>query len=232
MAKKSAIRISVVGALLAAAPVLAQTSADTAAIAGRDSTIAQPAVVAATPQHSEAMDRLVQASERLREAVRGLAAQPPGPQREGAITTARRALMETEQAMVQLPPELRSHLGAMSEADYASTMDKLEQAADRLHEAAQAMARQPAGDRRNEAIAQVNDAILEANHAMVQLPWENRAASAGIGTIGAPGIGGTPGSVPSGTVGSSGSEPLFDRLDTNKDGVISREEFSRFERER
>lgn len=210
MTKPGMLACVTAAALAAAWPAAAETAA---------STTAHGKTGVATAQHEDtrSMSRLTQAAQRLRETIQALAAAPAGAQRDAAMETARAALLDTQQAMIDLPPQLRAKNVSMSEAEYAKAMDKLKQAAQRLRDSAHAMATQPAGERRNEAIDQVNEALLEVNQAMVQLPWtpgEGRThtgATSGASTSGEK----------AGAVSSS-----FDSLDRNHDGMISRSEFS------
>ena len=170
------------------------------------------------------MERLKEAAQRLRETIQTLATAPAGEKRNQAMDTARQALLETQQAMIDLPPGLRARSGKMTEAEYGAAMDKLKEAAQRLRDSAQAMATQPAGQRRNEAIDQVNSALLQVNEAMVQLPL-----TPGVGTTR---TGATSGASASGktasNTGAGGANKAhsFDALDRNHDGLISRSEFS------
>lgn len=70
----------------------------------------------AAPSYSEAeysrsMEQLQKAAQNLREAVQAMATQPAGPRRNEAMRQANDALLETQQAMVKLPPELRKAAG-------------------------------------------------------------------------------------------------------------------------
>ncbi|MDQ2081092.1 hypothetical protein RA307_12955 [Xanthobacteraceae bacterium Astr-EGSB] len=58
-----------------------------------------------TADRDKAMDKLKQATQKLREAVQAMAAQPAGPGRNTAIRTAHTALLETQQAMIDLIPD-------------------------------------------------------------------------------------------------------------------------------
>jgi hypothetical protein len=60
------------------------------------------------PNYTESMARLREAAQRLRDAVHAMAQQPAGPRRSEAIDEANQALFDTQQAMIQLPPELRA----------------------------------------------------------------------------------------------------------------------------
>jgi PRC-barrel domain len=69
----------------------------------------RPAVPNTGIDYTQAMDRLFQAAQRLRESIQAMAQQPPGERRNQAIAQAREALLGTQQAMIQLPPELRTN---------------------------------------------------------------------------------------------------------------------------
>ena len=60
------------------------------------------------PDYSRSMDRLFAAAQSLREAVQAMAQHFPSDRRDRAMDRAREALLETQQAMVQLPPEQRT----------------------------------------------------------------------------------------------------------------------------
>ncbi|MGQ0752689.1 MAG: hypothetical protein ACT4PS_19380 [Betaproteobacteria bacterium] len=66
----------------------------------------------ALPNYTKSMERLQQAAQKLREAVQAMAEQPAGTKRNAAAREAREAILETQQAMVSLPPHLRSQAGA------------------------------------------------------------------------------------------------------------------------
>jgi hypothetical protein len=163
------------------------------------------------------MRRLMEASDHLRDTIRELAQEQPGANRDAAIGAARKALRDAQQAMIDLPPELRARPESMTDAEYAKATDELKQAAQRLRDSIHAMAQQPPGERRNQAIEQANEAILEVNQAMVMLPTA------------------TDTSVSASSHGEANSSMTnrsfagFDSLDANRDGVISRAEFSAFQ---
>ena len=181
------------------------------------------AVTTATHEDTRSMERLKEAAQRLRETIQTLATAPVGEKRNEAMDTARHALLETQQAMIDLPPGLRTRSGPMSEAEYATAMDRLKEAAQRLRDSAHAMATQPAGQRRNEAINQVNAALLEVNEGMVELPWQPGIATTRTGaTSGKTASGKTANTTRANAADSSQS---FDAMDRNHDGVISRGEF-------
>lgn len=66
----------------------------------------------ALPNYSKSMEKLQQAAQKLRESVQAMAQQPAGPNRNAAAREAREAILETQQAMIALPPEIRSQAGA------------------------------------------------------------------------------------------------------------------------
>ena len=96
------------------------------------------------PNYTIAMDRLQQAAQKLREAVQAMAQQAPGDRRNAAMREAREAIVETQQAMIDLPPHMRSQLGAEIAKEQRAT-PKADQAS---HAAATASAaqRKPAED--------------------------------------------------------------------------------------
>ncbi|WP_137177997.1 hypothetical protein [Roseomonas sp. AR75] len=59
------------------------------------------------PDYTPSMDWLLVAAQSLRRAMQAMAQQPPGQGRNEAMDRAREALLETQQAMVELPPRLR-----------------------------------------------------------------------------------------------------------------------------
>jgi hypothetical protein len=63
---------------------------------------------ALVPDRTASMDWLLTAAQSLREAVQAMAQQPPSERRNRAMDRAREALLETQQAMVQLPADLRT----------------------------------------------------------------------------------------------------------------------------
>jgi len=138
-------------------------------------------VVSTTASHSQSMDELMRAAQRLRESIQALAQQQPGAQRDLAMGAAREALHDTQQAMIQLPPELRNARSSAVAPDRSESMRHLQQASDRLYNALHAMARQPAGERRNAAIREAQEALFEAEYAMVWLPGAGASRTSGSG---------------------------------------------------
>lgn len=135
---------------------------------------AQQKAVTASPEYSKSMKELQRAAQRLRESIQKLAQQQPGPKRDRALENAREALFDTQQAMVQLPPELRQARPAVggtgSVPSYDESMKRLTEASDRLYSALHSMAGQKAVPRRNEAMQQAREALFETEQAMLALP--------------------------------------------------------------
>lgn len=122
--------------------------------------------------------------------IESFAQEPPGPRRDQAMSDARRALNDTQQAMLRLPPEYRVSGRVVSSAPitrvnpaqnrtFGDSMKELQLAADRLCGAIQAMADQPAGPRRNDAIKQAHEALLQTQQAMAWVPGYPATASSG-----------------------------------------------------
>lgn len=122
-------------------------------------------VVSAQPDPTEAMQKLSQAAQRLRESIQALAQKPAGSERDRGIMQAQEALLETQRAMLQLPPEMRSQ-GAASTATYDESVQKMVKASEALRASIEAMNKAPAGEGRNQAIRQANEALLETHAAM------------------------------------------------------------------
>ncbi len=75
-------------------------------------------------EYSHSMERLQKAAQNLREAVQAMATQTAGSRRNEAMRQANDALLETQQAMVQLPPELRKAAGTDGSGTAGSTGKK------------------------------------------------------------------------------------------------------------
>lgn len=159
LTRKSGICLAA-ACLLVGGPAVGQTS--TSGTAGSPG----GTVRSTQPVHTQSMQRLQEAADRLRQSIQALAQKPPGSERERAIANAQDALMRTQQAMTMLPPELRSS-GSVSTGDYDKSVKKLMASADSLRQAIQEMAQQPAGDRRNQAISEAHRALFDAQAAMV-----------------------------------------------------------------
>lgn len=160
------------------------------------STRSPTAVVSAAPIHSDSMVALQRSAQRLREAIQSLAQRAPGRERDQAMSAARSALYDTQQAMIRLPAEYRvsgimlsnvpitQSYGAQNRT-FGDSMRELQLAADRLRDAIQEMAQQPAGAPRNDAIKQAYQALFETQHAMAWVPGFPAMASGEQGRGGA-----------------------------------------------
>lgn len=150
---------------------------------------AGPSVASAKPMDTQSMEKLKQSAQRLRESIQAMAQKQPGPDRDRAIEKAHDALLETQRAMVALPPELRS-TGTVSTADYDQSVQQLMKAADSLRESIQAMAQQPVGEGRNRAIEQARQALWDTQQAMISAYTPGRADSRTMGASGQSASGG------------------------------------------
>lgn len=61
-----------------------------------------------TPDYTKSMEQLQAAAQKLREATQAMAQEPAGERRNKAIDQARQALFDTQQAMIALPPDMRT----------------------------------------------------------------------------------------------------------------------------
>lgn len=126
-------------------------------------------VVRMEPQGSAPAQRLHSAAERLRASITVLAQHPAGAAQQHALAKANEALLETQAAMLALPPRLRSGAAPLASAGYDEGVARLEEAADMLRQSLHAMAQEPPGLRRNQAIAQANRALLDTQAALTQV---------------------------------------------------------------
>lgn len=62
----------------------------------------------ASHDYSKSMKQLLDAAQRLRDAIHVMASLPAGKARSGAMQEANKALLDTQQAMTNLPPDLRT----------------------------------------------------------------------------------------------------------------------------
>ena len=116
----------------------------------------------------------------MRQSIQALADKPPGLERGHAIAKAHEALLQTQQAMVALPPEFRT-TGSVSTAAYDESVRKLMKSADSLRQAIQEMAQQPAGERRDRAIEEAQRALWDTQLAMASA-YQPDTRSMGAGT--------------------------------------------------
>jgi hypothetical protein len=191
---------------------------------GSSATRTGEGVLSARPIRSEAMVNLQRAAQRLRESIQSLVQEPVGTSRDQALSAARDALYDTQQAMIRLPPEYRTSGIVISNVPILRTspaqnwtvddaMKELQLAAERLRQSIQAMADRPAGQQRNDAIKQAHQALFQTHQAMAMTYGERTAsttASGGTvrsgaqGTMGRQtGVGGVSGSSADGTTGAS-----------------------------
>jgi hypothetical protein len=152
----------------------------------------EPGVISETPVYSSSMLELRHAAQRLRETIQALAQEPVGSGRAQAMSDARKALYDTQQAMLRLPEEYRVsgyvtsnapvyRTSAAQNRTFGGAMQDLQLAADRLHDAIQSMAALPAGAHRNGAIRQAHEALAETQQALSSVP----DASSGVSTASA-----------------------------------------------
>ncbi|WP_332813894.1 beta/gamma crystallin domain-containing protein [Ramlibacter sp.] len=189
------------GAAMAGAMALAQGNPGAPSTAPGSAT-GGGAVIGTQPVYTPSMQHLQASADRLRQAIEALAGRPPGPDREAAIAKAHEALLETQQAMLSLPPELRSS-GTVSAGDYDAAVTRLMQTADQLRQAVQAMAQQPAGERRNQAIRQANRALLDTQVAMAHAYQPGTSGTASMGVPSTITLSPAPGASPSTRAGAS-----------------------------
>src|SRR5688572_18606326 len=107
--------VSIAAGVLAASNI-ATLQAQQGAQQGNAGTGNEGRVLSATPIHSEAVVALERAAQRLRESIQSLAQKPAGSQRDQALSDARRALYDTQQSMMRLPPEYRVSGAVVSDA--------------------------------------------------------------------------------------------------------------------
>lgn len=172
-----------IAALIVFASALAacgrEPATDKATPASSNKTASAPAVATsqsdAKSGYSPELERLLKAAQGLRGAIQGLAQKPPGSQRTVAIAMAHQALNLTNQAMSQLPPEMRADPAPAtgpigSQPDNPQSMEALQKAAEQLLKSVQAMVDEPAGERRDAAVKAAHQALKDTNQAMIQLP--------------------------------------------------------------
>ena len=153
----------------------------------RSSTTPDPVTTSPKPDgqsvdYNQALERLHKAAQQLRDSIQALAQKQPGPQRTVAIAMAHNALNATNQAMAQLPPEMRADpapttkggsgsTGSIgSQPDNPQSVEALQKAAEQLRVSIQAMADEPPGERRDAAVKAAHQALYDTNQAMLQLP--------------------------------------------------------------
>lgn len=156
-----------------------ESATETAASASPQQTAPAPAVATARADgnsgYNQELERLLKAAQGLRGTIQGLAQKQPGAQRTVAIAMAHQSLNLTNQAMSQLPPEMRADpapatgpIGA--QPDNPQSMEALQKAAEPLLKSVQAMVDEPVGERRDAAAKAAHQALYDTNQAMIQLP--------------------------------------------------------------
>lgn len=142
---------------------------------------AEPRVVSAVPRYTDMMKDLLDAAQRLRESVQVLAMEPASRPRDEAMKQARRALMQAQRSMADLPPGMRSAGDTIVRDGDAGNqagqprlprdrpIDELRDASERLLDAVSSMSKRAAGERRENAIADAHAAWADAHAAMVAL---------------------------------------------------------------
>jgi|SRR4051794_14430489 hypothetical protein len=115
------------------------------------------------------------AAQRLRDATHAMADAPAGPKRNEAIQQANRTLLEIQNAIAALPPEVITAAG--NESDYRRSMDRLQEAAQRLRDAAHALAQEPVGAKRAAAMHDINKALVDTQQVMLDVPIVTSTAS-------------------------------------------------------
>lgn len=125
--------------------------------------------------YNQELERLLKAAQGLRGTIQGLAQKQPGAQRTVAIAMAHQALNLTNQAMSQLPPQMRADPAPATgptgaQPDNPQSMEALQQAAEQLLKSVQAMVDEPAGERSDAAAKAAHQALHDTNQAMIQLP--------------------------------------------------------------
>lgn len=170
-------------ALMTAAPIASAQSGAASAPSnkGSSSALGTGTTVSSTTATSGRVDAkpvedLEAAAQRLRDAVHSMAKAPAGAQRNEAIKQANRTLLEVQNAIAALPPEVITAAG--SESNYKQAMDRLEMAAQRLRDAAHALAREPVGAKRANAMKDINKALIDTQQVMLEVPLTASTASA------------------------------------------------------
>lgn len=136
-------------------------------------------VIRRPTERTQALQQLQQSADRLRQAIQALSGQPPGAGRDQAVVRAQEALLQTQQAMLALPPELRS-AGTASTAAYDESVQKLVQSSDSLHQAIREMSQLPAGEGRERAIQEAQRALWVAQLSMASA-WQPEGDTSAMG---------------------------------------------------
>jgi hypothetical protein len=121
---------------------------------------------------TDTMENLNSAVRELREAtVLMLNQKAPGPKRAEAVEAAQDALMQTQEAILQLPPDMRIADTKIREAkDWPLVMKRLTQATNDLQDAAKTLSQKATGEEHDKAVATMRKALRTAQEAMADLP--------------------------------------------------------------
>lgn len=137
-------------------------------------TSSKPKLATTQVDETKTMDALLRAAQKLRESIQALAQQPAGPKRTQAMEAARDALVTTQRAMLDLPPETRVESVKKIEAkDWPKAAARLKEASETLNDALQTLSKQSAGKGRADAMAKARQALEKTQQAMLALPDYN-----------------------------------------------------------
>lgn len=121
--------------------------------------------------YARSLESLLEAAQELRKSIQHMAQQEPGPTRAAAIDAAYEALVQTQRAMLKLPPDWRIEDVKVRDAkEWPKAMARLDAAARSLQDSIEAISKQPNGKARSEAIASVRRALSETQRAMLAVP--------------------------------------------------------------
>lgn len=121
--------------------------------------------------YARSLEALLEAAKELRESIQHMAQQEPGAMRAAAIDAAYEALVQTQRAMLKLPPDWRIEDVKVRDAkEWPKAMARLDAAARSLQNSIAAISKQPDGKERSEAIGSVRRALAETQQAMLAVP--------------------------------------------------------------
>jgi len=92
-------------AMIQLPPGMRVESVGTTSSAGAVGSVGAAPTMGSRPDDPGSMDALQKAAQKLRESIQAMAQEPAGTRRDQAIKEAHQALYNTNQAMIQLPPE-------------------------------------------------------------------------------------------------------------------------------
>jgi hypothetical protein len=121
--------------------------------------------------YSKSLESLLNAAHELRKSIQELAQQEVGPQSSAAIEASHEALLQTQRAMLRLPPDWRIDDVEVREAkEWPKVMARLDAATRSLENSLKTLSKRPDLDGWAEAMASVRRAISETEQAMLALP--------------------------------------------------------------